>query len=614
MLPGVNFAPTTGATYRHYDLIDVLAFAARENNVAALEMFGDDADFGATDCEGRTLLHIAARAGSVEFLNGLLKRASADVLNAVDDYGCTALMEAADAEMNSRVMVEALVGAGASVEIPAAEQSDDISEFGSDRSALRRALDRKNWEAAEWLIKSGKADIRAVQQKLMRAARFDDYAGYVDVCHGLRKVNGVLSPGSVNNKGQTIFHVAVEARSENFLLRLFRDMASIVTIGEAHRGALDVVDKKGHTALMDVCAQRGDKHVLVKAFLQAGASHNVAGTSTSAMELTYRNRNRFAAQELQRAGATGQQHNAWDVDALIKWQASHRPSTSELSSIDGRRDTYHSGGEQLHNEAGIDLHARAHPQSLSTPDPKLRDLAKLALFDKMERCFASGKERRGAKALMIAAHFGNMGLLQSFKENFLSEKDDLGRTAMFYAAEAGSVGSVRVLVKRGLAVNERAANGDTPFSAAVQSVAVRSKAMRWGISEPRLAMVESLIDLGADINIPDAQGFTPLMHAAMAGDEIMCQLLIERGADVHIRSNDGLSVMSMAHDSHNLFELLAAAPSAPPLPAHSTEDGTEWCSPTAPAFPEGVLEFEQALMLQQQTDARDVLPPNPRFA
>ncbi|EGZ30247.1 hypothetical protein PHYSODRAFT_434609, partial [Phytophthora sojae] len=51
--------------------------------------------------------------------------------------------------------------------------------------------------------------------------------------------------------------------------------------------------------------------------------------------------------------------------------------------------------------------------------------------------------------------------------------------------------------------------------------------------------VTALIDAGAQVNMSDFSGFTPLMAAALWDDSSIAELLLEDGADVNSQSNDG---------------------------------------------------------------------------
>ena len=54
-------------------------------------------------------------------------------------------------------------------------------------------------------------------------------------------------------------------------------------------------------------------------------------------------------------------------------------------------------------------------------------------------------------------------------------------------------------------------------------------------------------ECGADVNLRDANGYTPLHHAAARGDNAMIQYLVERGADVTVISRKGQTTADMAN-------------------------------------------------------------------
>lgn len=62
-----------------------------------------------------------------------------------------------------------------------------------------------------------------------------------------------------------------------------------------------------------------------------------------------------------------------------------------------------------------------------------------------------------------------------------------------------------------------------------------------------IAAVEYLLELGADINQRDANGYTPLHHAAARGDTEMIQWLVDHGADVMVVSRKGQTTVDMAN-------------------------------------------------------------------
>jgi ankyrin repeat protein len=62
-----------------------------------------------------------------------------------------------------------------------------------------------------------------------------------------------------------------------------------------------------------------------------------------------------------------------------------------------------------------------------------------------------------------------------------------------------------------------------------------------------LAAVKYLVELGADVNARDDQGYTPLHHAAARGDNELILYLVSKGADVKAVARSGQTVADMAN-------------------------------------------------------------------
>jgi ankyrin repeat protein len=65
-------------------------------------------------------------------------------------------------------------------------------------------------------------------------------------------------------------------------------------------------------------------------------------------------------------------------------------------------------------------------------------------------------------------------------------------------------------------------------------------------------VVRFLVEHGAEVNVRQHGGWTPLQAAALHGDRALVQLLLDHGADPHVRSDDGKTAADLAASTgHN---------------------------------------------------------------
>jgi ankyrin repeat protein len=95
------------------------------------------------------------------------------------------------------------------------------------------------------------------------------------------------------------------------------------------------------------------------------------------------------------------------------------------------------------------------------------------------------------------------------------------RYTPFSAVALGEAGVIRELAQSGVDLNRR-----------MDRTNHRRTALHLAVVKKQPASLAALIDLGADLNLEDAVGLTPLDHAALNGEDEMARLLIDGGASI----------------------------------------------------------------------------------
>lgn len=126
-------------------------------------------------------------------------------------------------------------------------------------------------------------------------------------------------------------------------------------------------------------------------------------------------------------------------------------------------------------------------------------------------------------------------VLQERPELVGAHADD-GSTALHLAAWLGHIKVAEVLLARGA----------DPCTATANSLAVCPLGTAAAAGHPVIAHL--LLDRGADIDTPQAGGITPLHAAAAHDDAEMVALLLGRGADPALATDDGRSAADLTTD------------------------------------------------------------------
>lgn len=130
-----------------------------------------------------------------------------------------------------------------------------------------------------------------------------------------------------------------------------------------------------------------------------------------------------------------------------------------------------------------------------------------------------------------AAAFGRVDALRRILDDDPSQATGLsgdGFTALHLAVFGGQEEGARILLERGAEPNAVSTNEAVRVPPLGTAAFVRS-----------VPLARLLLDSGADVNGRGEGGFTALHSAAQSGDEDLTRLLLERGADPSIATDDG---------------------------------------------------------------------------
>jgi len=120
----------------------------------------------------------------------------------------------------------------------------------------------------------------------------------------------------------------------------------------------------------------------------------------------------------------------------------------------------------------------------------------------------------------------------------------LKSSSLIEAAQGGQKKEIEKLLNQGANINVQDEYGESPILAASKR----------GFVE----IVKILLDRGADINLADTDGSTPLIEASKLGHLDVVKLLLSRGANVNLKDKDNETALSYAvqNDLQEIKELL----------------------------------------------------------
>jgi ankyrin repeat protein len=139
-----------------------------------------------------------------------------------------------------------------------------------------------------------------------------------------------------------------------------------------------------------------------------------------------------------------------------------------------------------------------------------------------------------------AASFGDVDRLTELLEAEASLMNDYagdGFTALHFAAFFGRPDAASLLIERGAEVDAFGRGWMT------------GTAIHSAVSRKHADLVAILLEAGANPNVRQSAGWTPLHAAAMNGDLASVDLLLAAGADPAATNEEGRSVADLANES-----------------------------------------------------------------
>lgn len=118
-------------------------------------------------------------------------------------------------------------------------------------------------------------------------------------------------------------------------------------------------------------------------------------------------------------------------------------------------------------------------------------------------------------------------------------KDPLGRTPLHIAVERGYGDIAMFLVENGAEVNITDANGNTPLIFIIHKIG-------------DVQITRRLLEKGAAVNTQNRTGETALMYAAWRGHTDIVQLLLENHADATLKNKQGDTALMLAESKQHL--------------------------------------------------------------
>lgn len=170
----------------------------------------------------------------------------------------------------------------------------------------------------------------------------------------------------------------------------------------------------------------------------------------------------------------------------------------------------------------------------------------------------NARTKHGITALMLAAKEGRLEIVKLLigagaNVNAGFATHHMGAvTTLVFALRSRKDEVILALIEAGAELNPAEIGGPTPLMQAIHDP-----------GDP--ALIKTLLEKGADVNLKNRSGVTAIMAAALLGKLEVVQLLIDAGADVNAKTGDGTTALSIAVEENHadIIQLLKKAGARP---------------------------------------------------
>ncbi|MDR1565766.1 MAG: ankyrin repeat domain-containing protein [Treponema sp.] len=525
-----------------------------------------------TDASGRSILHIAAEAGSAGAIDTILKAGKNDLAKK-DSQGKTALDITLErtGSRNHAEAAEHLILAGGVSENPLytyiapAARTSNYNIRSADGMAPLHYIAREGYMGYIEFVLEKQADVNIKNASgatpLHEAARSGN----------IRVMETLLDRGAGVNiqdaKGNTVLHIACPPQTHLEALKLFLSRGANVNLRDEHG------DSPLHIAII---LNRSPE--LIQTLLSAGSDvsiRNIDG-KTPLYLAVQESRSNYPPLLLQ----YNSDIFAADNDGVTPFEMALTRGSPLLYTLITDETVLHNdnqGNTMLHiiirNRGGteiinyvLDKKGQVNARN-KEGDTALHVAVRMNQQETGELLLNRGADifapnAKGESPLYLSFPLPGRDASElrrwMLTSQTLAARDGLGNTALHYAAQWQYEDWIPLLIQLGAAAEAANATGETPLFAGVKQnapgtirVLIASganlgsrdtlgntalhAAVRWNARRS----AETLLDLGLDINAHALNGKTPLHDSIRLGMNDIESLLLARGADLEVRDADG---------------------------------------------------------------------------